>query len=60
MTHYELDVELHQVDEDEALAVARDLSKRFAAPVTVTQVTPGRTFADGASRLIIQTVEPAA
>lgn len=60
MTHYELNVELHQVEEDEALAIARDLSRRFAANVTVTQVTPGRTFADGESRLIVQTVEPAA
>lgn len=57
---FELTLELQGADqEDEALAIARDLSRRFATVVTVSEVTPGRTFADADARRIVATIEPA-
>lgn len=56
MSHYELTIEVRQVDEAEALALARGVSKQFAASVTVVEVVPGRTTPR--LRRLVQTVEP--
>lgn len=56
--HYELELELRGVDEeDEALAIARGLSRQFASPVNVYRVELGQTFADADSRAVVATVE---
>lgn len=56
---YELVLELPEANEEQALAVARDIRSAHAGNVTVYHVVPGKSFADPDERALVATIEAA-